>query len=328
MKNIAVVTGGYSGEAEISLQSAEQVMNYMDASTYACYKVVLTKEKWFLQLAEKEYPIDKNDFSAVVQDKKIKFDCAFMALHGTPGEDGKLQGYFDMIGLPYTSSGVVTSAITFNKAFTVALLSKHGVNTAKSIVVNKGDGVSAEEVLKTITLPCFVKPNEGGSSIGTTKVINKEDLQPAIERGLKEVGASVIIEEFIEGTEITCAVICYRKKVMALAITEIIAKTDFFDFNAKYKDKATEEITPARITKEMEQACKKTSERIYTILGCKGMIRIDYIIKNNQLFLLEVNSIPGMTERSLLPQQAEYMGISRKELYANAIEEAMNAYIV
>ena len=322
-KNIAIVTGGYSGEAVISLQSAEQVMKHIDLAKYNCYKVVLTREKWSLSIDGKEYAIDKNDFSAIVGTGKIKFDCAFMSLHGTPGEDGKLQGYFEMIGLPYTSCGVVQSAITFNKALTIAVLSKYGVNTARSIVVNKKEKLSIDDILKKLSLPCFVKPNEGGSSIGTTKVKTTEELMPAIEKGLKEVGESVIIEEFIEGTEITCGVISYKGKVMALAITEIVVKTDFFDFNAKYKDKATEEITPARISHEMEASCKKMSEHIYKTLGCKGMIRIDYIIKNDQLYLLEVNSIPGMTERSLLPQQAEYVGISRKDLYGNAIEEAL-----
>jgi len=319
-KNIAVVTGGYSGEAVISLQSADQVMKHLDAEKYNPFKVILTKDKWVLSKEEKEYPIDKNDFSATVGGKKIKFECAFMALHGTPGEDGKLQGYFDMIEMPYTSCGVVQSALTFSKSFTVATLSRYGINTAKSTVIGKGDRLTAEDVLSKISLPCFVKPNEGGSSIGTTKVKLKDDLIPAIEKGLKE-GEEVIVEEFIEGTEITCGVIRYKGKIKALAITEIVCKNDFFDFHAKYQDKATEEITPARIPIALEAECKNLSEYIYKSLGCKGMIRIDYIIKQGKLFLLEVNSIPGMTERSLLPQQAEYAGISKKELYTNAIEE-------
>lgn len=321
-KNIAVVTGGYSGEAVISLQSADQVIKHLDADKYNCFKVILTKEKWVLSQDDKEYNIDKNDFSATVGGEKIKFDCAFMALHGTPGEDGKLQGYFDMIGMPYTSSGVVQSAITFSKSFTVATLSRFGVNTAKSMVVNKKDIISADEILKKITIPCFVKPNEGGSSIGASKVKHSDELMPAIEKGLKE-GDEVIIEEFIEGTEITCGVAKYKGKIKALAITEIVFKSEIFDFHAKYIDKATEEITPARIPLPIEAECKNLSEYIYKTLGCKGMIRIDYIIKQGKLYLLEVNSIPGMTERSLLPQQAEYAGISKKDLYGNAIEEAL-----
>ncbi|MBI3500589.1 MAG: D-alanine--D-alanine ligase [Bacteroidetes bacterium] len=321
-KNIAVVTGGYSGESVISLQSADVVIKHLDSNKYCCYKIVITKNKWFLSDDGQEYSIDKNDFSATILKRKINFDCAFMAIHGTPGEDGKLQGYFDMIGLPYTSCGVVQSALTFNKAFTVAALSRFGVNTAQSIVVNKKNKFSDDTILANVSLPVFVKPNEGGSSIGTTKVKRREELIPAVQKALKE-GDEVIIEEFIEGTEITCGVIRFRGKVKSLAITEIVAQKEFFDFDAKYKDKATQEITPARILLPLEAECKNLSEYIYTILGCKGMIRIDYIVKKGKLFLLEVNSIPGMTERSLLPQQAEYSGISKKELFSNAVEEAL-----
>ena len=321
-KSIAVVTGGYSGESVISLQSADVVMKYLDPEKYKCYRIILSKEKWVLSMDEKEYPVDKNDFSVSPEGKKIKFDCVFMALHGTPGEDGKLQGYFDMIGIPYTSCGVVQSALTFSKSLTVAVLSRYGVHTAKSTVVNKKDNATADDILKKVSLPCFVKPNEGGSSIGTTKVKQKAELMPAVEKGLKE-GDEVIVEEFIEGTEITCGVIRYKGKIKALAITEIVCKAEFFDFNAKYQDQATEEITPARIPLPIEAECKNLSQYIYQVLDCRGMIRIDYIIKQGKLFMLEVNSIPGMTERSLLPQQAEYAGISRKDLFGNAIDEAL-----
>jgi D-alanine-D-alanine ligase len=322
-KNIAVVTGGYSGEAVISLKSAEVVMKHLDAEKYSCYKIILTKEKWVLEQEGKEFPIDKNDFSVTVAGKKIKFHCVFMALHGTPGEDGKLQGYFDMIGMPYTSCGVVQSALTFNKALTVAVLSKYGVNTAQSMVVHKKDKVTADEILAKVTLPCFVKPNEGGSSLGASKVKFKEELMPAVSKALKE-GEEAIVEEFIEGTELTCGVIRYKGKVKALAISEVVCTKEVFDFDAKYIDKSTEEITPARIPLPTEVECKNLSEYIYTVLGCRGMIRIDYILKKNKLYLLEVNSIPGLTERSFVPQQAEYAGISKKELFGSAIEEALS----
>ncbi len=322
-KNIAVVTGGYSGEAIISLQSAEQVMKHLDAGRYNCYKIIISKEKWFLSDEGKEHLIDKNDFTVTIEKKKIKFDCVFMALHGTPGEDGKIQGYFDMIGIPYTSCGVVQSALTFSKSLTVAALSKYGVNTAQSTVVSKKDKVTSDEIISKVPLPVFVKPNEGGSSIGATKVKHKEGLIPAVEKAFEE-GEEVIIEEFIEGTEITCGVIRYKGKIKALAITEIVSQSEFFDFDAKYKDKTTQEITPARIPISTEAECKNLSEFIYKTLGCRGMIRIDYIVKKGKLYLLEVNTIPGLTERSLLPQQAEYAGISKKELYGNAIEDALS----
>jgi len=322
-KNIAVVTGGYSGESVISLQSAEQVMKHLDAGKYNCYKIIITKDKWILSQDGKDSAIDKNDFSATIGGKKIKFDCVFMALHGTPGEDGKLQGYFDMIGMPYTCCGVAASALTFSKSFTVATLSRYGVNTAQSTVVNKNDKITSDEIIAKVPLPVFVKPNEGGSSIGTTKVKHKEDLIPAVAKAFKE-GEEVIIEEFIEGTEITCGVIRYKGKIKALAITEIVSQAEFFDFAAKYKDKATREITPAGIPLSTEAECKNLSEYIYRTLGCRGMIRIDYIIKKGKLCLLEVNTIPGLTERSLLPQQAEFAGISKKELYGNAIEDTLS----
>jgi D-alanine-D-alanine ligase len=322
-KNIAVVTGGYSGEAVISLKSAEVVMKHLDAEQYNCYKIILTREKWVLDREGKEFPIDKNDFSATVSGNKIKFHCVFMALHGTPGEDGKLQGYFDMIGMPYTSCGVVQSALTFNKAFTVAVLSRYGVNTAQSMVVHKKDKISADEILSKVSLPCFVKPNEGGSSLGASKVKRTEELMPAVAKALIE-GEEAIVEEFIEGTELTCGVIRYKGKVKALAISEVVCKKEVFDFDAKYIDKSTEEITPARIPLPTEAECKNLSEYIYTVLGCRGMIRIDYILKKNKLYLLEVNSIPGLTERSFVPQQAEYAGISKKELFGNAIEEVFD----
>ncbi|MFH1004863.1 MAG: D-alanine--D-alanine ligase [Bacteroidota bacterium] len=317
-KNIAIVTGGYSGEAIISMQSADMVMKHLDADKYNSYKVVITKDKWICIYDGNEYPIDKNNFSCLLGNKKLFFDSVFMALHGTPGEDGKLQGYFDMLNIPYTSCGVVVSALTFNKALTIAVLSHYGIHTAKSIVVNKKNKISADEILTKISLPCFVKPNESGSSIGTSKVKHKEDLISAIEKSFKE-GDDTIIEEFIEGTEITCGVIRYKEKVKALTVSEIVSKGDFFDFHAKYKDNATEEITPARISSSAEKECKNISEFIYSTLGCKGMIRIDYILKKDKLFLLEVNSIPGLTERSLLPKQAVYCGISLKELFNDVI---------
>ncbi|MEK6615302.1 MAG: ATP-grasp domain-containing protein, partial [Bacteroidota bacterium] len=218
--------------------------------------------------------------------------------------------------------GVTVSSLTFNKAFTVATLSRLGVNTAQSVVVSRKDKSTADDILSKVSLPCFVKPNEGGSSLGASKVKYKEDMMTAIEKALKE-GEEGIIEEFIEGTELTCGVIRYHGKVKALAITEVVCKKEVFDFDAKYIDKSTEEITPARIPLSIEVECKNLSEYIYTVLGCRGMIRIDYILKKNKLYVLEVNSIPGLTERSFVPQQAEYAGISKKELFGNAIEEAL-----
>lgn len=322
MKNIAVVTGGDSGEDVISFQSAEVVLSHINPEKYHVYKIIIAGDKWALEQDGKETPIDKNDFSCRINNEKLIFDCVFLVIHGTPGEDGKLQGYFDLLHIPYTCSGVAASAITFNKAMTISLLSQHGIDTAHSIVLLKNEKVDIDGILSEIAIPCFVKPNNGGSSIGISKVNKKEELPAAIEKAYKE-DHEVMVEDFLAGTEITCAVICHDGNIKALAVTEIVSKNEFFDFDAKYLDSKTEEITPARISKEAEENCMHTSERIYKILNCKGMVRIDYMLNGDKLSLIEVNTIPGLTERSLVPQQAEYAGMSLQELFTKEVEEAL-----
>lgn len=324
MKNIAVVTGGYSGEAKISFQSAEQVLNHIDRKKFRPFKIIITSEKWiYRDEKNNEFPIDKNDFSITTGSKKINFDCVFLIIHGTPGEDGKLQGYFDMLNIPYSTSDVLTSAITFNKETCKRALSTLGINMAKSIVIFKGEKINEAEVLSKVGLPCFVKPNNGGSSIGTSKVEKKSELKNAIAKALKEDGQA-IVESYINGTEITCGVVNYRGKIRALAVTEIVPpKTSkFFDLKAKY-DGSTKEITPARIPKKNYDECLRWSEKIYRTLNCKGIIRIDYFLSKEKLFLLEVNTIPGMTKESLIPKHAAYAGISFTDLLTNSIEMAM-----
>ncbi|MBL4653997.1 MAG: D-alanine--D-alanine ligase [Flavobacteriales bacterium] len=318
-KKIAVVTGGFSGEAEISLKSAETVLSHIDREKYEPYKTIILKNKWLVEYQGREYPIDKNDFSVTIDGTKISFDGVFVILHGTPGEDGKLQGYFDMIGLPYTSCGATTSALTFNKAITNRLLSTYDINVAKSVVSYRENPTTANIILEKIGTPCFVKPNNGGSSIGISKVNTSDQLAGALEKAFHE-DSEIIIEQFLEGTEITCGVISQNNEPKALAITEIVCESEFFDFEAKYNDHATQEITPARIDDTRYQECLKLSEFIYETLQCKGMIRIDYMISNDKLFVIEVNTIPGLTAASLLPQHAEHSGISTKELFTNAIE--------
>lgn len=321
MKNIAVVTGGDSGEAKISFQSAQQVLHHIDRKKFTPYKIIIQGGKWFYTDENKgELPIDKNDFSITVGQKKIKFDCVFLIIHGTPGEDGKLQGYFDLLKIPYTASGLLTSAITFNKEICKRVLAPLGINMAKSIVVFKGEKINENDILKSVGLPCFVKPNNGGSSIGTSKVEKKTELKTAIAKALKE-DTQAIIESYISGTEITCGVANYKGKIRALAITEIVPpKTSkFFDLKVKY-DGSTQEITPARISKEKYNECLRLSEKIYKALSCKGIIRIDYFLSKNKLFLLEVNTIPGMTKESLIPKQANHIGITFKDLLTNSIE--------
>lgn len=324
MKKIAVVTGGDSGEAKIAFQSAEQVLKNMDRKKFIAYKITIQGGKWlYSDKNGRQYAIDKNDFSVTVNRKKINFDCVFLIIHGTPGEDGKLQGYFDLLKIPYSSSDLLTSAITFNKEICKRVLAPLGINMAKSIVVFKGEKINEKEILDQVGLPCFVKPNNGGSSIGTSKVEKRSELKTAVAKALKE-DTQAIIESFISGTEITCGVADYKGKIKALAITEIIPpKTSkFFDLKVKY-DGSTREITPAGIPKNKYNECLRLSEKIYKGLNCKGIIRIDYFLSKNKLFLLEVNTIPGMTGESLIPKQAQHAGISFTQLLTNSIETAL-----
>lgn len=320
--NIALVTGGYSGEAKISIQSATQVMKNIDTGKFNVYKVIIRRDKWEYDDGKHRHAIDKNDFSAKVKGRKIRFDAVFLVLHGSPGEDGHLQGYFEMIGMPCTSSNLITSAITFNKEVCKLVLRKHNIAMAESVVLLKDELKNTGEILNKVGLPCFIKPNNGGSSIGVSKVARKEELKPALKKAFAE-DDEIIIEKYISGTEITCGVVNYKGKVCALAVTEIVSKNHFFDFDAKYESKTTQEITPARISRTRYDECMRLSETIYKLLRCRGMIRIDYILSNNTLNLLEVNTIPGLTEKSLLPQQASYRGIKTKELFSDVIEKCL-----
>ena len=322
MKNIAVVCGGYSGESVISLKSADTVLKTIDSSLYTLYKVVIEKEKWEVWIETKKYSIDKNDFSITLNNEKIIFDCVFNVIHGTPGEDGKLQGYLDLLNIPYTSCDVLTSAVTFNKEVCKRIATKANVKTAKSVLLTKKSAVNTDAIAKHTGIPCFVKPNNGGSSIGASKVTTQEMLQSAIEKAF-QVDDEILIEEYLSGTEITCGVAILNEKPTALGITEIVSTKDFFDFDAKYENKSTQEITPARISKEHESECKKTSEMLYSFFECKGMIRVDYMIHNNQLYMVEINTIPGLTERSLIPQQAAYYGVSMQDLFHASIDYAL-----
>jgi D-alanine-D-alanine ligase len=321
-KNIAVVMGGYSGEAQISMLSGATVLANLDANEYNIYKVIISKEKWVLEQNNKEYHIDKNDFSVTIDDEKLNFDCVFNIIHGTPGEDGKFQGYLDMLSIPHTSCDVAVSALTFNKGMTTSLLKTYGIHVAESVVLLENKNIDEQAILKKVGLPCFVKPNNGGSSLGTFKVTKLEQLKVSIDKAFDE-GGQVIIEEFISGTEVTCSAFMQNGKGKAMAITEIVATVEFFDFDAKYKDNSTQEITPARIPQDKYNECMKLTEYIYDVLGCWGLVRSDYILKGNNFYLIEVNSIPGLTERSLTPQHAEYLNLSKKDLFSIVTKEAL-----
>lgn len=321
MRNIAVVAGGNSSEWVISVQSGAMVAAEMERIGYKAYLVQIKEQEWQVLLSEdRKIDIDKNDFSFLLEGKKVVFDCALIAIHGTPGEDGKLQAYFELVGLPYTTCGVLSSALTFNKNACKIYLNDFGVKSAKAMLLSKHSTFSAKEVEEELGMPCFVKPNESGSSFGVTKVDNPEVLESAIDKALTE-GADVIIEQFIQGTEVTCGLVKTKEKEIIFPITEIVSKKDFFDFEAKYTPGMSEEITPARISPEMTQKVKELSSVIYNALDCKGIVRIDYIISGHEVYFLEVNTVPGMSPNSIVPKMLREMGSSLADVYKLIIEE-------
>lgn len=317
-KNIAVVWGGYSSEKEVSEKSARGVYSFIDRNKYNIYKVRIDTEGWFAENGDEYLSIDKNDFSFIYNGVKVKFDFAYVTIHGTPGENGLLQGYFDMMGIPYSNCGVLASALTFDKFICNNYLKEFGFNVAKSIVLRSGDTYNAKEMVDELGLPLFVKPNSGGSSFATTKVKEQSQLELAIKEAFAE-SSDVIIESFISGTELTCGIYEGKHGMQYLPLTEVVTQNEFFDYNAKYKGEV-DEITPARISDELTIEIQKLTERIYKLVDAKGIIRADYIVSNNVPILLEVNTTPGMTETSFIPQQIAAAGLSIKDVMTDVIE--------
>lgn len=314
--------GGYSSEVEISLKSGNVVYNNISKEIYNPYRVHILKEKWVL-LNEKneEFEINKHDFSAVINGDKIKFDCVFNAIHGDPGENGTILAYLELINIKHTSAPYYQMALTFNKRDTLSVVKEYEIKVATSVYINKGDTIDTSKIVKTVGLPCFVKPNNAGSSFGISKVYKEEFLIPAIEKAFEE-DSEVLIEEFLDGTEVTIGVIEYEGELKVLPMTEIVAHNDFFDYESKYLGKS-DEITPARISDENHKKLTKIASKVYRILNLKGITRAEYILVNDQPYFLEINTVPGLTEASLIPQQAEAAGISLQELFHNAIEMAL-----
>jgi D-alanine-D-alanine ligase len=320
---IALVAGGDSGEYEISLKSADVVKKHLDSHIFETYLIIIRGRDWhYTDPGGKKIPVCKDEFSLEVNDSKIMFDGVFIAVHGTPGEDGKLQGYFEMLGLPYSSCDAVTSALTFDKFFCNHYVSSFGIRIAKSIVLKKGEEVSENDILEKLKLPFFVKPDRGGSSVGTSKVKRQDELKSALDLAFRE-DSRVILEEHIPGRELSCGTINFRGTVTTLPVTEIISGNEFFDYEAKYKGKS-EEVTPAAIPASVAEKVRNTSLRLYTLLNCRGMVRFDYILNGEELFFLEVNTVPGMSELSIVPQQALKAGISLKELFSETMLSALN----
>jgi D-alanine-D-alanine ligase len=326
-KNIALVTGGFSGEAVISYKSAVTIDNNLDRDLFNVYKIDISPLGWFYELTDgRKVAIDKNDFSLQLDNRKINFDAVFIAIHGTPGEDGKLQGYFDMLKIPYTGCDAPTSAITFNKRYAVAVAAMAGIAVARSEILIKNRFTSPDEVAGNLKFPVFIKPNNGGSSIGMSKVNKPSDeLGYAIEKAFRE-DDQVLVEEMIAGREFTVGVFRTKGKIIVMPITEVRANADkdFFDFEAKYQGKSTE-FTPAEIDEPIAEKIRMAAEKIYTAFNCRAVIRIDFIYNEEagQPFMLEINSIPGQSEASIVPQQVKVMGWTLKEFYTKLIEEAL-----
>lgn len=321
-KKIALITGGYSGEAVISYLSASSIEKNLDTEKWETYKIDINPAGWnYLAPNGEKFPVDKNDFSITLAGNKINFDAVLVSLHGTPGEDGKLQGYFDTLNIPYSTCDTATAALTFNKRYTVAVAAFADMHVARSVHLFKDKPVMPDEILKVLKLPVFVKPNNGGSSIGMSKVKEVNELQTALDKAFME-DDQVLVEEFIKGRELTIGVFKHKGEVITLPITEIIAKNEFFDFEAKYKG-ASDEITPAQIEESVAEKIRAAARKAYAVFNCKGIVRIDFIydIDANEPYMLEINTVPGQSDASLVPQQVLAMGWSLKQFYTALIEE-------
>jgi D-alanine-D-alanine ligase len=320
MRTIAIVAGGNSSEYEISVKSADQVSKLLDIE-YHVYIIIIRGTSWYWEDAKGRYHnIDKNDFSLRTDEYRIRFDAVFIAIHGTPGENGLLQGYFDMLQIPYTSCGSFCSALTFNKQATKLYLKEYNIRMARSMLIRKNERNDYKAILNEVGLPCFVKPNASGSSYGVSKVKSESDLDGAFEKAFSE-SSEVLIETFMGGREVACGVVKTQSRSIVLPVTEIISKNEFFDYEAKYTPGKSEEVTPADLPMNITEKIKDLSSRIYDILGCKGIVRVDFIIVGNDPYFLEINTIPGMTRESIIPKQAEAAGINLEELYSSVIED-------
>ncbi|MCV6631462.1 MAG: D-alanine--D-alanine ligase [Flavobacteriaceae bacterium] len=324
-KNIAIVMGGYSSEYKISLKSGNVVYNTLKNGNFEVHRIYILQEKWvYVDDNNIEYPINKHDFSVDIGTQTIRFDAVFNAIHGHPGEDGILMSYFELLGIPHTSSDSYQLAVTFNKRDCLAILKPYGIRTASSYYLNLGDPINSKDIVDTVGLPCFVKANKAGSSFGITKVYKETDLEKAIEISFKE-DDEILIESFLDGKEVSVGVISYKGKTKLVGITEIITDNDFFDYEAKYQGKS-KEITPAQLSQEEEEKVKSTALKVYKILKMKGFTRTEYIFVNGEPHLLDINTVPGLTGESLLPQQAKHAGISLRELFEDAIKTALGTY--
>ena len=323
MKNIAIIAGGNSSEYEVSMKSGKNIYDEVDENRYNKYLVILKGRDWHVEIGEKKYPVDRNDFSFTRDGEKILFDFAYITIHGVPGENGLLQGYLDMMGVPYGCCNVLASALTFDKHTCNTYLKSYGVNVADSVMLIRGMTYDVNEIINEVGLPCFVKPNAEGSSFGVTKVKEAAQLEDALKKAFA-LCRDVLIETFIDGTELTCGVVKAGDMDIAMPIAEVIPKNEFFDFEAKYDPTKSDEIIPARISPELTNRIKTLSSMIYDILRCEGIIRVDYIVRDDEIFMLEVNTTPGMTSNSFVPKMVRAMGGTLREVLTKIIDNKLN----
>lgn len=323
VRNIALLTGGDSSEWQIALQGAENIGNALDRSRYTPYTIVLRNGHWTYTAPDgTKSELDRNDFTLPVAGRKIKLDYALIVIHGTPGEDGRLQGYLDMMGIPYSSCGFVSSVLTFDKAACKRAVAGSGIHLAKEILLNKTSEIDPAAIIAELGLPLFVKPNASGSSFGVTKVKKQNELLPAITEAFKE-SDQVLMEEFIEGHEISCGVMIAGGKEYIFPITELVCQSEFFDYKAKYQG-FSNEITPADLPEAIRKEVNRLTLIAYKRLNCRGVVRIDFIVKGETPYMIEINTIPGMSSHSIIPQQAAAMGMSLTELFNLIIDETSN----
>jgi len=324
--NVAVVMGGYSDESVISIRSGQLILNNLDRNKYTPYEVHILSEGWNVLVDGTKYPVNKGDFSFQREGSKVIFDVAVNTIHGTPGEDGHMQSYWELIDLPYTGCGFYQSALTFNKRDTLSVLSKFNIPKAKSIYLSKGDVVTAEQIVDTLGLPFMVKPNQSGSSLGVSKVNEISEFDKALEFAFAE-DSDILIEEYIKGTEVSVGVLNLNGKTTVLGLTEIVSHNDFFDYEAKYQGKS-DEITPARIDAETERKVRETAAKAYEALGMSGFSRTDFIIRNGEPHFIEINTNPGLSQQSIFPQQAQHAGIPFTELLDSEIHLALQRKVL
>ena len=322
MKNIAIIAGGNSSEYEVSMKSGKNIYDEVDETRYNKYLVVLKERDWHVEIGEEKFPVDKNDFSFTRNGEKILFDFAYITIHGVPGENGLLQGYLDMMGVPYGCCNVLASALTFDKHTCNTYLKSYGVNVADSVMLIRGMAYDVNEIINEVGLPCFVKPNAEGSSFGVTKVKEAAQLEDALKKAFA-LCREVLIETFIDGTELTCGVVKAGDMDITMPIAEVVPKNEFFDFEAKYDPTKSDEIIPARISPELTNRIKILSSMIYDILRCEGIIRVDYIVREDEIFMLEVNTTPGMTSNSFVPKMVRAMGGTLREVLTKIIDNKL-----